>query len=170
MVDRSTASTARSTAPQRMAPARRRARLDGRYFSLSWQRPHPSDAAGGALMMAVPKKLVPSAPLRNAVRRVVRESVRASGIEPMPAGLLRLVALPVFEEPSPAPVAPGTAESADARPAAAVAAGAAKRTARGGRNRPFDRRLPDGAFKRACRADADALFARLKLALVPRPR
>ena len=117
--------------------------------------------------MAVPKKLVPSAPLRNAVRRVVRESVRASGIEPMPAGLLRLVALPVFEEPSPAPVAPG---AADVRSAAAVAAGAAKRAARGGRNRPFDRRLPDGAFKRACRADADALFARLKLALVPRPR
>lgn len=166
MVDRSTASTARSTAPQRTAPARRRARLDGRYFSLSWQRPHPSDAARGALMMAVPKKLVPSAPLRNAVRRVVRESVRAAGIHPMPTGLLRLVALPEFEQTPPASQSSGSQVSAQAHPAVATAAGAAKRAVRAQRNRPFDRRLPDRAFKRACRADADALFARLKLALV----
>lgn len=121
-------------------------------------------------MMAVPKKLVPSAPLRNAVRRVVRESVRAAGIEPMPASLLKLVALPVFEEASPAPQASGTAGAAQRHPVAAAPAAAAKRAARAKRDRPFDRRLPDRAFKRACRADADALFARLKLALMQPPR
>ena len=156
MVDRSSiASTARSESSGRTAPPRRRARLDGRYFSLSWQRPNSDGVAvaDGGLMMAVPKKLVPSAPLRNTVRRVVRESVRAAGIEPMPVGLLRLVALPVFES---APLPPA---------ARAPVAPAAKRASRARRDRPFDRRLPDRAFKRACRTDADALFARLKLAL-----
>lgn len=126
-----------------VAPRRRRAQLTGRYFSISWQRPVSGEPVGPARavpMMAVPKKLLPSAPLRNAVRRVVREAARAAGIAPMPASLLRLVALPECESP----------------PA--------------GARRPFDRRLPDGAFKRACRADADALLARMKQALAGGPR
>ena len=115
--------------------------LSGRHFVISVDRPAAratSDAAGNSSpagvakpMMSVPKKLVPSSPLRNAVRRVVREAVRAAGAAALPPMLVRLASLPELDVPPP------------------------------GARRAFDRRLPDGAFKRACRADLDELLARV---------
>lgn len=113
-------------------------------------------------MISVPKRIVPSAPVRNAIKRVVREAFRLARMQHAapPAGtpadglatdgrvvwpgcLIRLHALPCTEMPVlPDPVPP-TRKQAKAR-----------------KPRPFDVRLPDGALKRACREDADRLLAR----------
>lgn len=94
-------------------------------------------------MVAVAKKLVPSSPLRNTIRRVVREAARARPQAALPALLVRLVALPVVDAPAvPAPTGSALVVSKRAKPV-----------------RPFERRLTDRALKRACRADLDVLLA-----------
>ncbi len=91
-------------------------------------------------MMAIPKKLVPSSPVRNLIRRVIRESHRATlANRPALAALsvrVQLTALP--QDPS-APTA-----GPDGRAL-----------------RPFARRPTDGALKRAVRAEVDGLLARV---------
>ena len=91
-------------------------------------------------MMAVPKKLVPSSPVRNLIRRVIRESYRAAlaaraSLHPLSVRV-QLVKLP--QDPA-SPVL-----GADRRPL-----------------RPFARRPHDGALKRLVRAEVDGLLARL---------
>jgi hypothetical protein len=92
-------------------------------------------------MMGIPKKLVPSSPLRNTIRRVVKESHRAHLLsQPSRLGglsvLVRLIRLPLD------PDAPATDPS--------------------GRGlRPFARRPHDRALKRLVRAEIDQLFGRL---------
>ena len=112
-------------------------------------------AESPVLMMAIPKKLVPSAPVRNLVRRVIRESYRHCP-RTEGAGLERLSVLVKLTQVPQKALPPG-AESGDPRPK--PRAGAAARV------RPFDRRPPDRALKRALRAEADALFAQLAAAV-----
>lgn len=101
-------------------------------------------------MVAVAKKLVPSSPLRNAIRRVVREAARAQASAVLPALLVRLVALPTVDE--------STAVRA-ARPVEGPATAASPKAAKRAKPaRPFERRLTDRALKRACRADLDSLL------------
>jgi hypothetical protein len=127
--------------PRAAAPggARRPPRLTGTFLAAGIrQRP---EGAPPRLMMAIPKKLVPSAPVRNLIRRVIREAHRAAvAASPDAFGRVdlhvQLIALPRD------PAAPSSAPAG--RPA-----------------RPFDQRPPDGALKRAVRADADALLARV---------
>jgi hypothetical protein len=99
------------------------------------------DAGGVAprLMMAVPKKLVPSSPVRNLVRRVLREAHRAA-VRSHPTLLdwslrLQLVGIPVD------PVLPQADD-------------------KGRAIRPFKRRVTDGLLKRGLRAEADQLLGR----------
>jgi hypothetical protein len=91
-------------------------------------------------MMGIPKKLVPSSPVRNTIRRVVRESHRARLLrEPQLADLsvlVRLIRLPL-----------------DPQAPAADAAGRSLRA--------FARRPQDRALKRLVRAEVDQLFDRL---------
>ena len=91
-------------------------------------------------MMAIPKKLVPSSPVRNLIRRVIRESHRAALLRHPSLGTrsvrVQLVALP--QDP------------------AAPAAGADGRALR-----PFARRPTDGALKRIVRTEVDGLLARV---------
>ena len=90
-------------------------------------------------MMAVPKKLVPSSPVRNLIRRVVRESHR----EIARGGLLD--ALSVRVQLAAVPVDPAAPTAGpDGRP-----------------RRAFARRPTDGALKRLVRAEADGLLGRL---------
>ena len=108
-------------------------------------------------MVAVAKKLVPSSPLRNAIRRVVREAARARPQAALPSLLVRLVALPTVDE-SAAATAAGTQDVAGAPVAEGRAPKAAKVAKRAKPTRPFERRLTDRALKRACRSDLDALL------------
>jgi RNase P protein component len=117
-------------------PGRRRSQVSGRYFALSWERPQAvaatsvdtPAAAPARPMIAVAKKLVPSSPLRNAIRRVVREAARARPEPPPPALLVRLVALPTLDAVAPAasPVArplPRRPRCAPGRPRRAARSG-----------------------------------------------
>ena len=91
-------------------------------------------------MMAIPKKLVPSSPVRNLVRRVIRESHRAAlARRPSLAGRsvrVQLTALPQD------PAAP--ARGPDGRAL-----------------RPFARRPTDRALKRVVRVEVDGLLERV---------
>jgi hypothetical protein len=91
-------------------------------------------------MMAIPKKLVPSSPVRNLIRRVIRESHRAAlARSPRLAALsLRVQLTAVPQDPS------------------APAVGADGRALR-----PFARRPTDRALKRVVRAEVDGLLARV---------
>jgi hypothetical protein len=129
--------------PPRGGGGKRPARLAGASFAVGVRR--TTDAAIPRLMMAIPKKLVPSSPVRNLLRRVIRESYRAALVRHPQAlsGLslrVQLVRLPLD------PAAPATGP--------------------GGRAlRPFARRPTDRALKRVVRAEIDGLLARL----APRP-
>lgn len=92
-------------------------------------------------MMAIPKKLLPSSPVRNLVRRVIRESYRAAlAVEPQRLGSLQVrVQLQAVPQDPQAP-----ARGPDGRAL-----------------RPFARRPTDRALKRRVRAEVDLLFARL---------
>lgn len=96
----------------------------------------------GGLMMAIPKKQVPSAPVRNMIRRVIRESYRACGdsLEGVNV-LVKLTRMPID-------------------PDRAVPPGA----------RAFVRRPTDRALKRLVRAEIDALFSGLAADLRRRSR
>ncbi|HYF58579.1 MAG TPA: ribonuclease P protein component [Burkholderiaceae bacterium] len=114
-------------------------RLVGAHFVVGARR--TTDAASPRLMMAVPKKQVPSSPVRNLIRRVVRESHRAwlaarPAGEPAPSVRVQLVKLP--QDPA-APLA-----GPDGRAL-----------------RPFARRPTDRALARLVRAEVDGLFGRL---------
>jgi hypothetical protein len=91
-------------------------------------------------MMAIPKKLVPSSPVRNLIRRVIRESHRAAlASRPQLAALsLRVQLTAVPQDPS------------------SPAAGPDGRALR-----PFARRPTDRALKRVVRAEVDGLLARV---------
>jgi hypothetical protein len=92
-------------------------------------------------MMGIPKKLVPSSPVRNTIRRVVRESHRDCARR-HPGGLARLsVLVRLLRLPQ--------------DPAAATV------DAAGRPRRPFARRPTDRALKRLVRAELDSLFERL---------
>jgi len=99
------------------------------------------DAGGKAprLMMAVPKKLVPSSPVRNLLRRVLREAHRSALNLHSPLGdwslRFQLVKMPVNPE------LPQTDE-------------------KGRAIRPFRRRPSDGLLKRRLRVEADELLRR----------
>jgi hypothetical protein len=91
--------------------------------------------------MAISKKLVPSSPVRNLVRRVIRESHRAAlARQPARLGALR-VRVQLVSVPQD-PCAP--ASDPQGRPL-----------------RAFHRRPTDRALKRRVRAELDTLFARL---------
>ena len=91
-------------------------------------------------MMAIPKKQVPSSPVRNLIRRVIRESHRAALLQrPRLASLavhVQLLRMPTD------PAAP--AAGSDGRPL-----------------RPFARRPTDRALKRTVRGELDGLLARV---------
>jgi hypothetical protein len=92
-------------------------------------------------MMAIPKKLVPSSPVRNLMRRVIREAWRAALLRRPRAfdGLsVRLTLNAVPQDP------------------AAPKAGPSGRALR-----PFARRPTDGALKRRVRVEVDGLLERL---------
>lgn len=101
----------------------------------------PGPAASPLLTMAIPKKLVPSSPVRNLVRRVIRESHRAA----LARAPQRLGALQVRVQ----------LQSVPQDPAAPV------RDPQGRPLRAFARRPTDRALKRRVRAELDTLFARL---------
>lgn len=90
-------------------------------------------------MMAIPKKQVPSSPVRNLIRRVIRESYRAELARRPAVGALSLrIQLTAVPQDPAAP-----AKAADGRPL-----------------RPFARRPTDRALKRIVRAEVDGLLAR----------
>jgi hypothetical protein len=93
-------------------------------------------------MMAIPRKLVPSSPVRNLMRRVIREAWRLREQGAVPVALadswsvrVQLVKIPVD------PAAP-------------------LRTEAGKTLRPFARRPTDGKLKRQVRTEVDALITR----------
>jgi len=92
-------------------------------------------------MMAIPKKLIPSSPVRNLIRRVIRESWRAL-LAGQPQALrgasVRVTLHAVPQDPAAPKAAPG-----------------------GRALRPFARRPTDGALKRRVRVEVDGLLARL---------
>lgn len=93
-------------------------------------------------MMAISKKLVPSSPVRNLIRRVIREAYRAAAV----ARPQVLQALSVRVQLQKLPLDPAAATvGADGRPL-----------------RPFARRPADGALKRIVRSEIDGLFARIR--------
>lgn len=97
-------------------------------------------------MMAVPKKLVPSSPVRNLVRRVLREAHRAAA-QSSPGVLewslrFQLVRIPVN---------PDLPEVDDKRRVL----------------RPFRRRPTDGLLKRGLRIEADQLLGRAPWGAAP---
>jgi hypothetical protein len=120
------------------SPAGARARRSSSAHLTLLARP---EAAEGVprLMMAVPKKLLPSSPVRNLVRRVLRESHRAALLEHPSLHdwslRLQLIKVPVD------PLAP-------------------EKDATGRLIKPFRRRPTDGLLKRRIRAEADDLLAR----------
>ncbi len=91
-------------------------------------------------MMAIPKKLVPSSPVRNLIRRVIREAYRAaSAVKPGLATLSLRVQLTRLPQDPDAPSA-----GPDGRAL-----------------RPFARRPADRALKRTVRIEIDGLLARV---------
>jgi hypothetical protein len=121
--------------------------INGPHFSVAARA--AASPATPRLMMGIPKKLVPSSPVRNMIRRVVRESHRhllAQHPERLGAlsVLVRLLRLPLD------PMAAAT--DAGGRPL-----------------RPFRRRPQDRALKRLVRAEIDLLFGRLLAAPTARP-
>jgi hypothetical protein len=91
-------------------------------------------------MMAIPKKLVPSSPVRNLMRRVIRESHRTMLLvrPSLDALSLRIQLVAVPQDSSSPP------KGKDGRPL-----------------RPFARRPSDGVLKRLVRAEVDGLLARV---------
>ena len=125
--------------PTPSAGGKRPARLVGAHFVVGARR--GTDAAIPRLMMAIPKKLVPSSPVRNLVRRVIRESHRAACVRhPLALAALsvkvQLVKLP--QDPASPALGP-----------------------KGRALRPFARRPHDTELKRVVRAEVDGLIARL---------
>ncbi len=120
------------------SPAGARARRSSSAHLTLLARPEPAERVP-RLMMAVPKKLLPSSPVRNLVRRVLRESHRAALVRH--PGLrdwsLRLQLVKV-------PLDPQIAE----------------KDASGRAIKPFKRRPTDGLLKRRIRAEADDLLGR----------
>ena len=106
-----------------------------------------------ALILSVSKRLAPAAPLRNAIRRVLRESWRACGLasrgHPL-AVMIRLRALPLAPR---AGAAVGVSTVSDAIP------GAMSGTTKPPKGRAVLRvRRTDRALKAAIRAEADSLL------------
>ena len=91
-------------------------------------------------MMAIPKKLVPSSPVRNLIRRVIRESHRAAVCVRPALDVLSLRVQLVAMPQDPARLTHGT----DRRPV-----------------RPFARRPTDGVLRRVVRAELDGLLVRV---------
>jgi hypothetical protein len=119
-----------------------------------------------ALILSVSKRLAPAAPLRNAIRRVLRESWRACGLasrgHPL-AVMIRLRALPLA--PPAGAVAVGASARPGARPGARLGAssGAMSGTLSGTIKPPKGRavlrvRRTDRALKAVIRAEADSLL------------
>ncbi|MFN9772221.1 MAG: ribonuclease P protein component [Burkholderiales bacterium] len=131
---------ATGTAAPSAGRARRRPpdRRVGAHFAVVVRR--STDPASPRLMMAIPKKLVPSSPVRNLIRRVIRESHRAT-LARRPA----LAALSVRVQLTTVPQDPSSpASGPDGRAL-----------------RPFAWRPTDGALKRVVRAEVDGLLAQL---------
>lgn len=98
-------------------------------------------------MMAIPKKLAPSSPVRNRIRRVIRESFHAAVLAPakamasgLPAWALRIQMVKLPQDPA----APLVETS-------------------GRKVRPFARRPADRALKRVVRSEIDGLMRRVLL-------
>jgi hypothetical protein len=96
-------------------------------------------------MMAIPKKLSPSSPVRNRIRRVIRESFRESVLTPakgiangLPSWAIRIQMVKLPQDPA-SPLV----------------------DASGRKLRPFARRPADGALKRVIRSEIDALMRRV---------
>jgi hypothetical protein len=96
-------------------------------------------------MMAIPKKLSPSSPVRNRIRRVIRESFRAAvpktakGMtHALPSWAIRIQMVKLPQDPSSPLIDAG-----------------------GRKVRPFARRPADGALKRLVRSEVDALMRRV---------
>jgi hypothetical protein len=96
-------------------------------------------------MMAIPKKLAPSSPVRNCIRRVIRESFRAAVLAPAkatasewPSWAIRIQMVKLPQDVT-APLVESN----------------------GRKVRPFARRPTDGALKRVVRSDIDALMHRV---------
>ena len=120
-----------------------------------------------ALILSVSKRLAPAAPLRNAIRRVLRESWRACGLasrgHPL-AVMIRLRALPLAP-PAGAVAAVGASARLGARPGARLGAssGTMPGTLSGTIKPPKGRavlrvRRTDRALKAVIRAEADSLL------------
>ena len=91
-------------------------------------------------MMAIPKKLVPSSPVRNLIRRVIRESHRTTLLlrPGLDALSLRIQLVAVPQDPA------SPSKGKDGRAL-----------------RPFARRPTDGVLRRLVRAEIDGLLARV---------
>jgi len=96
-------------------------------------------------MMAIPKKLAPSSPVRNRIRRVIRESFRAAMLAPatamaigLPSWAIRIQMVKLPQDPAAPLVEPS-----------------------GRKVRPFARRPADRALKRLVRSEIDALMRRV---------
>jgi hypothetical protein len=155
--------------------ARRRPWASSAHLALSYVRPQtlgtPSGPEKGghdpraaqavwtqaALILSVSKRLAPAAPLRNAIRRVLRESWRACGLasrgHPL-AVMIRLRALPLAPR---AGSAVGVSTVSGAIPGANP--GAMSGTTKPPKGRAVLRvRRTDRALKAAIRAEADSLL------------
>lgn len=124
-------------------PSRRPLRIAGEHFVVTVRV--ASDPAEPRLMMAIPKKLAPSSPVRNRIRRVIRESFRAAVLAPakamangLPSWAIRIQLVKLPQD--------ATSPLIDSK---------------GRKVRPFARRPTDGALKRIVRSDIDALMHRV---------
>jgi hypothetical protein len=98
-------------------------------------------------MMAIPKKLAPSSPVRNRIRRVIRESFRGAVLAPakvvasgLPPWAVRIQMVKLPQDPA-APLVESS----------------------GRKVRPFARRPADRALKRVVRSEIDGLMRRVLL-------
>jgi len=126
-----------------VTPSRRPLRIAGEHFVITVRV--ASDPAEPRLMMAIPKKLAPSSPVRNRIRRVIRESFRAAVLAPakvmesgLPSWAIRIQMVKLPQDP-----ASPLLESS------------------GRKVRPFARRPADRALKRVVRSEIDALMRRV---------
>lgn len=81
--------------PRGIVPALLRARpvIGGEHFDLRWKM---LGSSPGVLLMAVPRRVLPRAVDRNAVRRVAREAWRAASLGAAPVvAMLRMTRRPV---------------------------------------------------------------------------
>jgi hypothetical protein len=150
--------------------ARRRPWLSSAHLALSFERlgaaPTEALVARGrdsTLVLSVPKRVAATAPLRNRVRRVLRESWRLSAWHRCPsdvrlAVLMRLRGLPMKGDLACEGALAKAVDGADAK--RSKSKGSA-RTRGLQRQAQWRARLPDRALKRQLRAEADALFERL---------